>query len=84
MNKHHMPLVHISRRKSLPWYAAWGIRAAAIVLALLLCAVITMLLTGENPLQVYATMWSGAFGTPRKVWVLFQNLAILRRALLRK
>jgi len=69
--------VHISKRKNLPWYAAWGIRAAAIVLALILCAVITMLMTGENPLQVYATMWSGAFGTPRKVWVLFQNLAIL-------
>ena len=78
MNKHnHVPLVHLSKRKSLPWYAAWGIRAAAIVLALIVCAVVTTLLTGENPLQVYVTIWRGAFGTPRKMWVLGQNIAIL-------
>ena len=78
MNKHnHVPLVHLSKRKSLPWYTAWGIRAAAIVLALIVCAVVTTLLTGENPLQVYVTIWKGAFGTPRKIWVLGQNIAIL-------
>ena len=78
MNKHnHVPLVHLSKRKSLPWYAAWGIRAAAIVLALIVCALVTTLLTGENPIQVYATIWRGAFGTPRKIWVLGQNIAIL-------
>ena len=32
-NKTHVPLVHISRRAALPWYKAWAIRAAAIVLA---------------------------------------------------
>ena len=75
MNK--QPLLHITKRTALPWYLAWGIRAAAIVLALLVCALITTLLTGENPLQVYATMVEGAFGTSRKVWILLQNVAIL-------
>ena len=65
MNKQKTPFVHISKRKALPWYAAWGIRAAAIILALIVCALVTTLLTGENPLQIYATMFSGAFGTPR-------------------
>ena len=73
----HNPLFHIVKRKSLPWYAAWGIRAGAIVLALLVCAVVTTLLTGENPLQVYSTILRGAFGTPRKIWALLQNMAIL-------
>ena len=68
---------HISRRKELPWYRAWAIRGAAIVLALLVCALVTMLLTGEDPLRIYATMFAGAFGTARKAWVLGQNLAIL-------
>ena len=78
MNKHnHVPLVHLSKRKSLPWYAAWGIRAAAIVLALIVCALVTTLLTGENPIQVYATIIRGNFGTSRKMWVLGQNIAIL-------
>ena len=71
------PMIHISARKALPWYAAWGIRAAAIVLALIVCALVTTLLTGENPLRVYATMLAGAFGTKRKLWILGQHMAIL-------
>ena len=71
------PLFHLTRRKELPWYRAWLIRGAAIVLALIVCAVITTLMTGENPIGVYATMLSGAFGTPRKLWILGQNIAIL-------
>ena len=71
------PLFHISKRKALPWYRAWGIRAAAIVLALIVCAVLTTVMTGLNPLRVYVTMFEGAFGTPRRIWILLQNLAIL-------
>ncbi|MGM9619686.1 MAG: ABC transporter permease [Oscillospiraceae bacterium] len=78
MNKQKQgPLVHIVKRAALPWYRAWAIRGAAILLALLVFAVVTMLLTGEDPIQIYATMFKGAFGTPRKIWILGQNLAIL-------
>ena len=71
------PILHISKRSTLHWYQAWGIRAAAIVLALIVCAVVTTALTGENPIGVYKTMFAGAFGTKRKAWILGQNLAIL-------
>ena len=79
MNKEkvRVPLVHISRRASLPWYKAWAIRAAAIVLALVVCGIITMLLTGEDPVAIYVSMFEGAFGTSRRIWVLLQNIAIL-------
>ena len=78
MNKqNNAPLFHIVKRGVLPWYQAWGIRAAAIVLALLFCALVTSLTTGENPLQVYSTMIYGAVGTPRKIWILGQNIALL-------
>ena len=76
-NKVREPLFHIVKRDTLPWYQAWGIRAVAIVLALLLCALITTLCTHLNPLKVFGTMFSGAFGSPRKIWILGQNLAIL-------
>lgn len=76
-NKNRVPLVHISKRAALPWYKAWAIRAAAIILALIVCAVITTVFTGEDPIQVYAAMFEGAFGTSRRTWVLLQNLAIL-------
>ena len=70
-------VMHISKRDSLPWYGAWAIRGTAIVLALIVCAVVTTALTGEDPVGVYKTMFAGAFGTPRKLWILGQNLAIL-------
>ncbi len=71
------PILHISKRSALRWYQAWGIRAAAIVLALIVCAIVTTALTGEDPIGVYKTMFEGAFGTQRKAWILGQNLAIL-------
>ena len=75
MNK--KSLFHITKRDALPWYQAFAIRGGAIVLALIVSAVVTMLLTGENPLSVYGTIFHGAFGTARKSWVTFQNLAVL-------
>lgn len=71
------PLLHISKRGAMPWHQAWAIRAAAILLALVFAGVVSVLLTGDNPIQIYATMVQGAFGTARKSWVTFQNLAIL-------
>ena len=77
MHKTREPLIHISRRDTLPWYKAWAIRAAAIVLALIVCGVITVLLTGENPIEVYAAMIDGNFGTSRRIWVLLQSVSML-------
>ncbi len=71
------PLFHIVKRTDIIWWKAWLVRILAVVLALLACAGITVLLTGENPVGVYATMIDGSFGTQRRVWSLFQNLAML-------
>ena len=71
------PLFHIVKRSALPWYQAWAIRAIAILAALVVCAVVTMTVTGDNPIQVYGTMISGAFGSVRRTWVTFQSMSIL-------
>lgn len=71
------PFFHIVKRDVLPWHKSLGIRAAAIVLALLLCAIVTTITTGINPIQVYESIITGAFGTVRKTWVTFQNISIL-------
>ena len=76
-NKTNAPLFHIVKRGALPWYTAWGIRACAIVLALAVCALITDITTGLDPLTVFGTIFTGAFGTARKTWITFQNIAIL-------
>ena len=71
------PLFHVAKRAALPWYKTWAIRGAALLLALVLCGVITSLVTGENPIAVYGAIWKGSFGTTRKFWVLLQNIAML-------
>ena len=65
----------MSKRKALTWYQAWGIRLIAILAALIVCAVITSITTGLNPIEVYATMFAGAFGTTRRIWILGKEVA---------
>ena len=78
MNKRtREPLFHITKRAALPWWAVWAIRGGALLAALIVCGVITSLVTGENPFQVYAAIYKGSFGTARKLWVLLQNIAML-------
>ena len=76
-NKPKEPLFHITKRKERSWQSAWGIRIIAILAALVVCGIITTLTTGLNPFQVYATMFSGAFGTSRRIWILGKDVAIL-------
>ena len=76
-NKQHTPLFHVAKRAALPWYKTWAIRGSALLLALVLCGVITSLVTGEDPFAVYGAIWKGSFGTSRKFWVLLQNIAML-------
>ena len=78
MNKQKQePLAHISKRGAMPWYKAWAIRLGAIVAALLVCALVTTVTTGENPIAVYGAMISGAFVTARRSWITFQGMAVL-------
>ena len=76
-NEAHEPLFHIVRRDHVSAKHAVAVRAAAIILALLVCALIFFLLTGTSPLQFYAAMVDGAFGTTRRIWLLLYKTAIL-------
>ena len=69
--------VHIAKRDDLVWWKGWIIRIISVVLALIVCGVITVALTKLNPIKMYLTMIEGAVGTKRLVWNLLQNTAIL-------
>ena len=77
MHKTKEPLFHIVKRGEMPWYFSWGVRAVAIVLALVCCGLITTLVTSENPVRIFATIIDGSFGSSRKFMVLLQNTAML-------
>lgn len=53
------------------------IKAAVIIAGVLVCALVTVLLTGENPIKVFGSMFKGSFGSERKIWNLLQASAML-------
>lgn len=75
--KNKTPFFHITRRLDMPKVYAYLIRLAAIVVAFAVCGLVSTLLTGESPFSVYSSIFNGALGSGRKIWVLFQNLSIL-------
>ena len=53
------------------------IHGGAILIALLLCGIATIFVTGDNPISIYATMFKGAFGDAHNLWKTLQDIAIL-------
>ncbi len=76
-NKVHEPLFHIVKRNNTSKLSSWGIRIGSILIALIVCAFVTMFLTHQNPISVYGTMIKGAFGSSRRIWSMLQSLAML-------
>ena len=71
------PLFHIVRRTDIPVWKSMLIRAGALIAALIVCAVIIVLITGENPMEMYKHLFNGSFKTPKKFWAMLQELALL-------
>ncbi len=68
---------HIVKRTDMPTWKAWMIRILSVLASLVVCAIIIVAITGENPFAIYGTMFKGAVGTARRVWVLLQEVAML-------
>ncbi len=74
----HEPLIHISKRAECGLLRAILVRLAAIALALVVCGVVIVALTGLNPIEVYAGIIDGAVGSNRRLWVTIRDtLALL-------
>ena len=73
----HEPLFHVVKRDTIPWWKSWVIRISAIVIALLVCGLITLLVVKRNPLEMYMAMFKGSFGSKRKMWKLAKDIAVL-------
>ncbi len=73
----HEPLIQVSKRDDMIWYQSWIVRAVAIVLALAVCGIVTVLLTGLDPISVYVSMFEGNFGTSRRLWAMLKELSLL-------
>ncbi|MBO5214388.1 MAG: ABC transporter permease [Clostridia bacterium] len=71
------PFLRIVKRDGMKAWQSWGIRGIALLVALIICALFVYTITELNPLSVYGSMAKGAFGTTRRMWITFQDTAIL-------
>lgn len=71
------PIIHITKRGQLSTAKSIGIRAAAIFAALLVGGLISVLVTGKNPIDIYVSIFKGAFGNTDRAWITFQEIAVL-------
>ena len=70
-------MIQISKRGAVSRKRNIAIRLAAIVLAIIVCSVITMATTGTDPFAVFSAFINGSFGSERKLWIFLQDTAIL-------
>lgn len=74
---HSEPLVRLVKRDSIARPRAWGVRLAAVALALLLSGLFIYAVTRLNPVQVYEAMFDGALGTGRRTWITIRDTMML-------
>lgn len=73
----HEPLFRVVRRSESSVKLKIAVRAAAIVLALIVDALFIYFVTGLNPLAVYTTMFRGTFSTTMRFSWAMRDLASL-------
>ena len=73
----HEPPFHIVKRDTMHWSKAMLIRVIAVVLALLLCAVLSIFMIGANPFDFIETLFDGTLGSERRLWKLAKDSAVL-------
>ncbi len=71
------PLLRLVKRDALPATKIVLIYAIAIVVSLLLSAIICSLFSSKNPLAFFVSLFNGAFGSSRRIWLLLQDTALL-------
>lgn len=71
------PFFRISRRAESSKGWAIGIRLTAVFLSLVVCGIVIICITGQNPIAVYEGIINGAVGTSRRFWVSVRETMIL-------
>ncbi|MBE5818599.1 MAG: ABC transporter permease [Clostridiales bacterium] len=71
------PLFHLVKRDALPFQKALLIRVIAVVLAVVLCALLSVALIGASPIKFIGTLFDGSFGSSRRLWKFAKDACAL-------
>lgn len=82
VKSHREPLFHVVKRDDLPWWKAWSIRAATIIIAFVIVGFISMGVAETSFGETYQIMFSGVFGKlfegrTTMLWKYLQEIAVL-------
>lgn len=69
--------VRILKRDTITKRKAWEIRLIAVFLSLIVCALVIVPITNQNPINIYLGIIDGAFGTNRRIWVTIRETLTL-------
>jgi simple sugar transport system permease protein len=69
--------VRVHKRGQITKQKTVFIRFIAVLLSLIVCAIVIMSITGDNPINVYKSIFEGAFGSGRRTWVTIRECIIL-------
>ncbi len=71
------PLIHIVKRENLSTKKKATFYASAILLGLLVGGIICSFYSSRNVFNFFGSLFYGAFGSPRRIWLLLQETALL-------
>lgn len=71
------PFVRILKRDTISKSKAWRIRLIAVLFSLVVCALVIVAITQQNPIKVYLGIVDGAVGTKRRMWVTIRDALTL-------
>ena len=76
------PFFHVVKRDDLPWWKAWGIRVATILVSFVLVGFLCVMVTGQSFGGSFEIMFTGVFGRlfqghTTMLWKYLQEIAIL-------
>lgn len=67
------PFVRMIKRDTISTAKAWGVRAIAVILSLVVAGLVIVAITKQNPIQVYFGIADGVIGTNRRMWVTIRE-----------
>ncbi len=73
----NQPLFHIVKRDNLSLGKSILIRAIAIISGILFSSILLGLIFDRNPIDAIGALFSGAFGTKDRIWLLLRDTCIL-------
>ena len=68
---------HLVKRSDMSRGKALVFRLIAVLLSLIVCAIVIVSITHQNPVSVYSGILAGALGTKRRIWVTIREVAVL-------